>query len=98
VTAPGWADTSGGQVSITQTIEDATHKLLPTLLTVGGIGIGVSAGMLALGAGWSFFRGMVKGDDGSNWEADGEIVDSWSGDGPDDFFAHGYDPITGEDY
>jgi hypothetical protein len=41
-------------------ISTATTDLLPTLLTVGGAGIAVGAGVLILRRGWGFFKGMIK--------------------------------------
>jgi hypothetical protein len=41
-------------------ITDAVATLGPDLLTVGGIGIGISAGVFALVKGWSVVRRLVK--------------------------------------
>jgi len=45
---------------VSSVITTATADLLPTLLSVGGIAIGVAAGILALRKGWGFFKGLVK--------------------------------------
>lgn len=41
-------------------ITSGTADLLPTLLSVGGIAVGVSAGVLGLKKGWGFFSKMIK--------------------------------------
>lgn len=41
-------------------ITTATADLLPTLLSIGGIAIGVGAGIFALRKGWAFFKGTAK--------------------------------------
>jgi hypothetical protein len=46
--------------SVLTIIQGATDGLLPVLLAVGGAGIAVSAGLLALSKGWGFFRKSVK--------------------------------------
>lgn len=43
------------------TITTATTGLGADLLTIGAIGIGVSAGIFALRKGWGLLRSMVKG-------------------------------------
>lgn len=50
------------QFSVTplSTITTATADLLPDLLAVGGVAIGVGAGILVLRRGWSFFKGLSK--------------------------------------
>ena len=41
-------------------ITDAIGTLGPDLLTVGGLGIGISAGVFGLVKGWSVLRRLVK--------------------------------------
>lgn len=42
------------------TITTATTDFLPSLLTVGGIGIGIGAGVLLLRRGWGLVKGLIK--------------------------------------
>lgn len=42
------------------TITDATADYLPQLLAVGGVAIGVGAGVLVFKRGWGFFKGLSK--------------------------------------
>lgn len=44
---------------IVDTVTSNSSNLLPILLTVGGAGILVSAGVLALRKGWGVFRGLI---------------------------------------
>jgi len=44
---------------VVDTITSSTSDLLPVLLTVGGLGIAVAAGLLAMRKGWGFFAGMI---------------------------------------
>ena len=45
---------------VTAVVTTATADLLPTLLAIGGVAIGVGAGIFALRKGWAFFKGMAK--------------------------------------
>jgi hypothetical protein len=44
---------------VVDTVTSNTANLLPILLTVGGLGIAVAAGLLALTKGWGVFRRSI---------------------------------------
>jgi hypothetical protein len=53
---------------IVDSITASTSNLPPVLLTVGALGIAVSAGLLAMRYGWRFFQRMLVGGDGGMGE------------------------------
>ena len=49
-------------MDVTSTISTAVVSLLPTILTVGALGIGVAASLFGLAMGWRFFYRILSGD------------------------------------